>query len=627
MEKGTTTLRSSSKDGMIRAAILVGLGAIFVIGALQLALITDDAYITFRYVSNAHDGLGLVWNQPPFKPVEGYSSFLWAASLWAALSWFGVEPPQSANAISILYGLALFAVVAFTAFRIEGRHGKRLSHLAVLCTLAAVVSNRTFLQWTTGGLGTSLFGLCFVTWVVMAFRGQQRRTTRWLVAWATAAALAALARPDGLLLVAATIGATGWAVVARNLKLRTALLALTPLLAVATHLLWHRWFYGEFLPNTYYAKVSTPWPEAGVRYLGCFCFENAGWLWAPLAAVWVVVEIMRQRLACIRPLLGHIPAVAAVTATLGHTAYYTLRVGGDPFGFRVLSALIPLGALSAAAMATRIRSGSLLPIVCTLALGLASTVSWVHLALTEPKLTVFYQPLHAKMPSWLQPAWRWHDRTMAWLQIQVLCGRRHLHAMFLEGEQKKFPARQRTEVDPNDRPVAVFTGVGYAGWALPDYAIIDRLGLNDYVAARTPIERGTWVIPEEILVPLLALADANGDTRTTREELRIAFGSRPNTSEEDANYVVEFILLLFALEDGDALSKHEVEKIAPTFATMRFMAHDRRAPADYINAFDPNVTVKNGKSTVRQRATPLTHERVRTIETEWRERLKNAAGK
>jgi arabinofuranosyltransferase len=87
MEKGTTALRSSSKDGMIRAAILVGLGAIFVIGALQLALITDDAYITFRYVSNAHDGLGLVWNQPPFEPVEGYSSFLWAASLWAALSW------------------------------------------------------------------------------------------------------------------------------------------------------------------------------------------------------------------------------------------------------------------------------------------------------------------------------------------------------------------------------------------------------------------------------------------------------------------------------------------------------------------------------------------------------------
>ena len=216
---------------------------------------------------------------------------------------------------------------------------------------------------------------------------------------------------------------------------------------------------------------------------------------------------------------------------------------------------------------------------------------------------------------------------MAWLQIQVLCGRRHLHAMFLEGEQRKFPARQRTEVDPNDRPIAVFTGVGYAGWALPDYAIIDRLGLNDYVAARTPIERGTWVIPEEILVPLLALADANGDTRTTREELRIAFGSLPNTSEEDANNVVEFILLLFALEDGNTLSKQEAEKIAPTFAAMRFMAHDRRAPKDYINAFDPNVTVKNGKSTVRHRATPLTHERVRMIETEWRERLKNAAGK
>jgi arabinofuranosyltransferase len=323
MDNTTSALRRSSNDRMIRAAVLVGVSVIFVIGALQLALITDDAYITFRYVANAHDGLGLVWNQAPFRPVEGYSSFLWAASLWAALSWFGVEPPDSATPISILFGLGLLAVVAFTAFRIQDRDGKRLSHLAVLCTLAAIVSNRTFLQWTTGGLGTSLFGLCFVSWVVMAFRAQERRTTKWLMAWATLAALAALARPDGLLFVAATVGATGWAVAAKDLKLRTALLALTPLLAVAAHLLWHRWFYGEFLPNTYYAKVSTPWPEAGVRYFACFCFENAGWLWAPLAFVWVLVEIARQRLACWRQLLSNIPAVAVITATLGHTAYYT----------------------------------------------------------------------------------------------------------------------------------------------------------------------------------------------------------------------------------------------------------------------------------------------------------------
>jgi len=38
--------------------------AITILGAAQLAFLCDDAYITFRYVSNARDGLGLVWHPP-----------------------------------------------------------------------------------------------------------------------------------------------------------------------------------------------------------------------------------------------------------------------------------------------------------------------------------------------------------------------------------------------------------------------------------------------------------------------------------------------------------------------------------------------------------------------------------
>ncbi|HEX5053354.1 MAG TPA: hypothetical protein VFZ65_16375 [Planctomycetota bacterium] len=619
---GAGVRHGAGRRRTLRAAMLVALAAALVVGALQLALIPDDAYITFRYASNAHDGLGLVWNPPPFRPVDGYSSFLWAASLWAAWSWFGVEPPQSANAISIGYGLLLFAVIAFAAFRIRDRRGERLGDLAVFCTLLAIVSNRTFLQWMTGGLGTSLFELGFVGWVVLGFRSREQRTSRWLAMWAGAAAFAALARPDGLLFVAATVAATALSVVRRERRPAAALLALTPLLAVGAHLLWHLWFYGECLPNTYYAKVSTPWPEAGVRYLLCFGFEHGTWLWSLLAITWAVVEVLRERTAVVRHLAQNLPAVAAVAAALAHTAYYTLRVGGDPFEYRVLSQLVPLGALSAAAMAARLRAGSALPIACTLGLALAGSVGWVHLALTEPRLSVFYQPLAPKLPRWLQPVWHWHDRAQAWLQIQVLCGRRHLHELFLEGEQQKLPPRRRAKVDPDDRPVGVFTGVGYAGWALPDYAVLDRLGLNDWVAARAPIDRSqSWVIPRPVLEPLLASADADGDTRLTTAELRAAFGKLPGSSPDDVAGVVDLLLLLFACEREDSLSAHEAAQIVPTFATMRFMAHDRRAPAAYIEAFDPNVTIVDHEAIVRQRTVPLTQERVRSIEAEWRERI------
>jgi arabinofuranosyltransferase len=62
----------------------LGLAALLLLAALGLYLgwrvfwfLTDDAYIAFRYISTSRLGYGYVWNPPPFKPVEGYTSFLW----------------------------------------------------------------------------------------------------------------------------------------------------------------------------------------------------------------------------------------------------------------------------------------------------------------------------------------------------------------------------------------------------------------------------------------------------------------------------------------------------------------------------------------------------------------------
>src|SRR5512147_2488841 len=65
---------------------------------------TDDAYIAFRYVANAHVGRGLVWNPAPFLPVEGYTSFLWVMILRAVWALTGIEPPDSSNWISLAFG-------------------------------------------------------------------------------------------------------------------------------------------------------------------------------------------------------------------------------------------------------------------------------------------------------------------------------------------------------------------------------------------------------------------------------------------------------------------------------------------------------------------------------------------
>lgn len=613
----------SSARRLARAAWLLLLFAGVVLGADALAFLCDDAFIHFRYASNLRDGHGLVWNPPPWRPVDGYSSFLWSVSVWAGWTLTGVEPPRSANWVSTVQGLLLFAVVAAAAFRIRSRDGRRLPDLAVFCTLLVIAGNRTFLQWLTGGLGTALFNLTLVSWVVVAFRARPRQSPRWLALWATAAAFAGLARPDGLLFVAATIAVALFDVARRERALRVTLAALSPLLLVAGHLGWHLWFYGELLPNTYYAKVSAPWPAAGVRYFLSFAFEHGVWPWLALALVWLVVEAKRARGRLVATLLAWLPAVAAVSAALLHVAYYTLRVGGDPFEYRVLSQLVPLGALSAAAMAARLRPGALLPVATTLGLGLAASVGWLHYALAEPRLDPWYTPLAPKLPSFAQPLWRLHDRWQTWLHMQVLCGRPRVHAQFLDGQRAIFPPRERVEVDPADRPVIALRGVGYSGWSLPDFAIVDELGLNDWVAARTPApELGHRVLPQALLEDALQASDPDGDGWLARKDLVAAFRARTGVGERDTDGIVGALLVLFADRRHDALTPDEAARIEPFLAEMRFMAHSRLAPADYVAAFDPNVTIEGGRAIVRERAVPLTPERVRAIEAEWRHRMR-----
>ena len=74
--------------------------------------LTDDAYIAFRYVSNSILGYGYVWNAPPFLPVEGYTSFLWVVILDGTWRVFGVEPPEAANWISLIFALLTLALAS-----------------------------------------------------------------------------------------------------------------------------------------------------------------------------------------------------------------------------------------------------------------------------------------------------------------------------------------------------------------------------------------------------------------------------------------------------------------------------------------------------------------------------------
>jgi len=54
--------------GAARWAVLVLLAVLAYAGWREFWFLTDDAYITFRYISNHVRGWGYTWNPPPFLP-------------------------------------------------------------------------------------------------------------------------------------------------------------------------------------------------------------------------------------------------------------------------------------------------------------------------------------------------------------------------------------------------------------------------------------------------------------------------------------------------------------------------------------------------------------------------------
>lgn len=619
----------SSPAARWRLPALALLFAVALFGALQLSFLCDDAYITFRYVRNVHEGHGLVWNRAPFLPVEGYTGFLWALLLWACWSWFGVEPPAVANTLSIGFGLLELGLLTAAALRLRRRDGTRAGDVVAVLLLTAIVANRSFLQWWTSGLETSLFNCAFVGWVLLAF--QAPASPGRLAAWSAGATIAALTRPDGLLLVAATAAVAALQGLRRTMSWRALAVGLLPLLATIGHVAWRRAFYGEWLPNTYYAKVTEPWPEAGLRYLACYAVEHGAWLPALVAPVWLLVEHVRDRAFLLRALRDRPAAVAAVAACLFHAGYYVLRIGGDHFEYRVLSQQGPLLAIATATMALRLAGSVRVAALALAALALATGVGWAHLWLSRDLPSHGFVRTALQLPAPLQPVARWYDRQQAWLLFQNVGVRARHHGNLHDREfWRPFPGRAITRINasPDDLPVAGVGGAGVMGWALPDVALIDDHGLNDWVVARTPIHGRGPVLSREFLAPVIAAANGDGDGWFDEEEMRSALGALAGTGDaarrsEPADYFVAIFLAAFGQERIDALTLAEAASIADLLQNARAMAHERHAPPGYVAAFRPNVTVVGGAPAVAPRAQPLDAAALRAVEAAWRQKARD----
>ena len=237
-----------------------GLGFALVYGLLTVGIgrlsdVNDDAFISFRYARHLVEGVGLVFNQG--ERVEGYTNFLWTLLMAAGYA-LGFDLPRLSQVLGALAAAGTACLLVAFSRRRFADHPFALHYLAA----GLLVTEPLFVHNAGNGLETTLFTL-LVTASVLSWAGHDEPDGR---PWRTGVllGLSYLARPDAVLWLA-VVGALDLVDMARaparraaRLRCVVAYTAAFALLAVP-HVAWRIWYYGDWVPNTYWVKGFSNW--------------------------------------------------------------------------------------------------------------------------------------------------------------------------------------------------------------------------------------------------------------------------------------------------------------------------------------------------------------------------------
>jgi len=252
----------------------------------------DDAFISFRYAENLAHGRGLVFNVG--ERVEGFSNFLWTVLLvpfiWLGLPHFEFGLLLAAKVLGAVFALATLVLLPRLARRVGGEPG------ALLVPILVAVQT-PFALWAVGALETSLVTLLECVALTLHLQEVHARTRGgagsaspprpFAVPSSFVWVLAALTRPEPLVYFCICLVDRWWTLGPRTSRSKWGHLALQELHFLAWFVvpyvgfLAFRWgYYGEILPNTYYAKMhlSTRIWARGADYLS-WGASVLGWWW------------------------------------------------------------------------------------------------------------------------------------------------------------------------------------------------------------------------------------------------------------------------------------------------------------------------------------------------------------
>jgi len=212
---------------------------------LFVGYVKDDAYIEYRYATNAAHGHGLVFNVGD-APVEGFTSFLWTVLL-VVPAWLHVPLLGFGKLVG---AAALFGCVAMVAALVRARGGDATAQ-QLARWLAA--TNASLVVWAQSGMEP--VQTAFVV-IACAYCLQLRRH------WAAMllAAAAATLRPECHVVLFAAAAVVVWR--------RAPLPAIVAIVLVGAVHAWRWHYFGGLVPNTALVKGGRLVLHAGLRLLG-----------------------------------------------------------------------------------------------------------------------------------------------------------------------------------------------------------------------------------------------------------------------------------------------------------------------------------------------------------------------
>ncbi len=370
----------------------------------------DDAYISFRYAANWAHGLGPVFNAG--ERVEGYTNFLWTALLSGAAR-LGLDIP----AVSLVLGAALALATLALLWHITRRDAQNAALLAPFLLAA----DGSFALWAVSGLETALYGFLVFAAAVALSREIERGGFPYS---GILFALAAMARPDGVLIFALSMVYLLAVRLLKSYHRRELAADAGRILLFAglfgAYFLWRYRYYGFLLPNTFYAKVEMESPtdqiNRGFAHLQTFLNVHYGPIVPALMAVPFIASIvarLRRRPqdadatpATPRP-AGPFPQGYALLLVLGYCAYI-VYVGGDwsigrffvpilPFAY--LLAAQGLGHLFQAAGLLLRRRAATLSTVAILVLGTALSLAFAYRSSYRGERELYALPFEVRLAS------------------------------------------------------------------------------------------------------------------------------------------------------------------------------------------------------------------------------------